>query len=95
MDDKYSNYPPKENKKYTCLDSGLVVDKKRELSCYMSSRKYFGRSLCKAGSIITKVCNVEAGTLETCDQGTYLQGVKVSIKQPIGPIFETCDNSNP
>ena len=28
MDDKYSKYPPKENKKYTCPDSGLVVDKK-------------------------------------------------------------------
>ena len=28
----------------------------------------------------TKVCNVEAGTLQTCEAGTNLKGVKVSDK---------------
>ena len=46
MDDKYSKYPPKENKKYTCLDSGLVVDKKENCPVICPAGSTFGRSLC-------------------------------------------------
>ena len=90
MDDKYSKYPPKENKKYTCLDSGLVVDKKENCPVICPTGSTLEGHFVKAGSDLTKVCNVEAGTLETCDAGTDLKGVKVSDKTSDCNIFAIC-----
>ena len=82
MDDKYSKYPPKENKKYTCHDSGLVVDKKENCPVICPTGNTLEVTLLRLDQI-TKVCNVEPGTLEICDPGTDLQGVKVSDKTRI------------
>ena len=89
-DDKYSNYPPKENKKYTCRDSGLVVDKKENCPVICPTGSTLEGHFVKAGSDLTKICNVEAGTSQTCGPGTDLEGVLVT--NPITDCDLTLDN---
>src|SRR5688500_3153263 len=83
-----NNYPPKEPKKFTCPDSGIVVDKQENCPVVCPAGSALEGHFVKAGSDLQKVCNEEE--LQTCGTGTDLEGVKVSNAAEDCDLFFTC-----
>ena len=95
MDDKYSKYPPKEYKKFTCPNSGLVVDKRENCPVICPIGSTLEGHFVKAGTDLQYACNLDPGTFETCGSGTDLEGVLVSDAPFDCNIFATCDATDP
>ena len=89
-------YPPVKPKKFTCPDSGLVVDKPENCPVICPLGSTLEGHFVKSGSNLTQICNVDQQVLETCPAGTDLEGVFVTdatIEQC--NIFATCDANTP
>jgi hypothetical protein len=88
-----SYYPPKEPKKFTCPDSGIVVDKQENCPIVCPAGSALEGHFVKAGSDLQKVCNEEE--LQTCGTGTDLEGVKVSNAAEDCDLFFECTANTP
>jgi hypothetical protein len=86
-------YPPKEPKKFTCPDSGIVVDKQENCPIVCPAGSALEGHFVKAGSDVQKVCNEEE--LQTCGTGTDLEGVKVSNASEDCDLFFECTANTP
>ncbi|HEX7207490.1 MAG TPA: hypothetical protein VF233_04865, partial [Nitrososphaeraceae archaeon] len=88
-------YPPKEPKKFTCADSGIVVDKKENCPLVCPAGTDLAGHLVKAGSNLQVVCDEDTAQFETCPAGTDLAGVLVTNEPEDCNIFATCDANDP
>ena len=100
-EDEYSDnsygdnyYPPKEPKKFTCADSGIVVDKEENCPLVCPAGTDLEGHLVAAGSNLQVVCDEDA-QFETCPEGTDLAGVLVANEPEDCAIFATCDANDP
>jgi len=91
-----NDYPPKEPKKFTCPDSGIVVDKEENCPLVCPAGTDLEGHLIAAGSNLQVVCDEDAAAqFETCGTGTDLAGVLVANAPEDCNIFATCDASDP
>jgi hypothetical protein len=89
-------YPPKKPQKFTCPDSGLVVDKPESCPVICPVGSTLAGHFVAAGSNLTQICNVDQQVLETCPAGSDLEGVFVTDATPEQcNIFATCDFRTP
>jgi hypothetical protein len=91
-----SYYPPKKPQKFTCPDSGLVVDKPESCPIICPVESTLAGHFVAAGSNLTQICNVDKQVLETCGLDTDLPGVFVTDATPEQcNIFAICDFRTP
>jgi hypothetical protein len=91
-----SYYPPKKPQKFTCPDSGLVVDKPESCPVICPVGSTLAGHFVAAGSNLTQICNVDQQVLETCPADTDLEGVFVTdATEAQCNIFATCDATTP
>ena len=88
-------YPPKEPKKFTCQDSGIVVDKEENCPLVCPAGTDLEGHLVAAGSNLQVACDEDAAQFETCPAGTDLDGVLVTNAPEDCNIFATCDANDP
>jgi hypothetical protein len=89
-------YPPMKPQKFTCPDSGLVVDKPESCPVICPVESTLQGHFVAAGSNLTQICNVDKQVLETCGPDTDLRGVFVTDATPEQcNIFATCDFRTP
>jgi hypothetical protein len=89
-------YPPKKPEKFTCPDSGLVVDKPENCPVICPTGSTLEGHFVAAGSNLTQICNVDKQVLETCGPDTDLRGVFVTDATPEQcNIFDTCTANDP
>ena len=72
----YDKKDPKDTK-FTCPDSGLVVDKKENCPIICPPGSALEGHLVKAGSVIAEACSVDTPLQQTCGDQTDLPGVLV------------------
>ena len=87
-------YPPKEPKKFTCPDSGIVVDKVENCPLICPAGTDLEGHLVAAGSNLQVVCDEDA-QFETCPAGTDLEGVLVENAPEDCNIFLICPPNTP
>ena len=84
---------PKDTK-FTCPDSGLVVDKKENCPLICPPGSALEGHLVKAGSVIAEACSVDTPLQQTCGDQTDLPGVLVETAPDDCNInFDRCASS--
>ena len=94
-DDKYSKYPPKDAKKFTCPDSGIVVDKEVHCPKICPDTTTLAGHLVAAGFELDEVCNTDGTGFDICDTDTDLAGVLVQNAPEDCDIFAECGAGTP
>ena len=105
------NSKPDQDKKFTCPDSGLVVDKKENCPVICPPESALEGHFVKAGSDLTKVCNVdtpsngETPCLKCADlaitlagngpQGPHVVAAEGLIGTSTENIFTVCEADDP
>ena len=84
-----------EIKKFTCPDSGIVVDEKAHCPQICPEGTQLSGHLVAAELNLRKVCNTDGAKFETCREGTDLEGVKVTNEPDDCDIFAECGAGTP